>query len=212
MTKPVTSVAIMMLLDRASSSSTIPVSKYLPGYDKLQVITKFNEADGTYETRPAKTVMTIRHLLTHTSGIGYGFTNPIENAAEAEPERVGAAAAARPGDKVELRRQHARARHDRREGQRHDARGLVPGAHLQAARHARHVVRGAADKQSRVPPIQPLHRQGQEQPARRSRPTPAAPFRGDGGLYSTVEDYWRFMRMLLNGGKLGSAKILSENR
>ena len=39
--------------------------------------------------------------------------------------------------------------------------------------------------------------------------TPSAPYRGDGGLYSTIEDYSRFVRMLLNGGTLGSAKILS---
>ena len=43
----------------------------------MQVITRFNEADGTYETRPAKRAMTIRHLLTHTSGIGYAFSNII---------------------------------------------------------------------------------------------------------------------------------------
>src|SRR5262249_2293366 len=54
-----------------------PVSKYLPGFDNLKVITKFNEADGTYETRPAKRAMTVRHLLSHTSGIGYAFCNPI---------------------------------------------------------------------------------------------------------------------------------------
>ena len=39
--------------------------------------------------------------------------------------------------------------------------------------------------------------------------TPTPPFRGDGGLYSTIEDYGKFVRMLLNDGTLGSAKILS---
>src|SRR6185503_20319861 len=39
--------------------------------------------------------------------------------------------------------------------------------------------------------------------------TPTAPFRGDGGLYSTVQDYSKFVRMLLNDGTLGGAKILS---
>jgi methyl acetate hydrolase len=38
---------------------------------------------------------------------------------------------------------------------------------------------------------------------------PTPPFRGDGGLYSTVEDYSKFVRMLLNEGTLGSAKLLS---
>ena len=60
------------------------------------MITKFNETDATYETRPAKAAMTIRHLLTHTSGIGYAFTNPIEHGYQQdEEERVGAAAARR---------------------------------------------------------------------------------------------------------------------
>src|SRR6202521_4386396 len=79
MTKPVTSVAIMMLFEQGKLKLDDPVSKYLTGFDNLQVITKFNEKDATYETRPAKRPMTIRHLLTHTSGIGYGFTNPIED-------------------------------------------------------------------------------------------------------------------------------------
>src|SRR5690349_18169030 len=77
MTKPVTSVAIMMLAEQGKLSLDDPVSKFLPGFDHLQVITKFNDKDGTYETRPAGTVMTLRHLLTHTSGIGYAFSNPI---------------------------------------------------------------------------------------------------------------------------------------
>jgi methyl acetate hydrolase len=73
MTKPVTSVAIMMLLEQGKLALDDPVSKYLPGFDKLEVITKFNAAEGSYETRPAKRTMTLRHLLTHTSGIGYGL-------------------------------------------------------------------------------------------------------------------------------------------
>ena len=66
MTKPVTSVAIMMLMEQDKLKLDDPVSKYLDGYDKLQVISKFNEKDGTYETRPAKRAMTVRHLLSHT--------------------------------------------------------------------------------------------------------------------------------------------------
>src|SRR6202142_2745963 len=77
MTKPVTSVAIMTLVEAGKLKLDDPVSKYLPGFDNLQVITQFNEKDATYETRPAKRPMTIRHLLTHTSGIAYGSFNPI---------------------------------------------------------------------------------------------------------------------------------------
>jgi methyl acetate hydrolase len=78
MTKPITSVAVMMLIEEGKLKLDDPVSKYLAGFDHLQVITKFNEKDATYETRPAKRPMAIRHLLTHTSGLGYAFTSPIE--------------------------------------------------------------------------------------------------------------------------------------
>ena len=71
MTKPVTSVAIMMLVDEGKLKLDDDVAKYLPKYKNPLVISKFNEADATYETRPAKRPITIRHLLTHTSGLGY---------------------------------------------------------------------------------------------------------------------------------------------
>src|SRR5436190_1375836 len=87
MTKPVTSVAILMLMEQGKLKLDDPVSAYLDGYDKLQVITKFNAKDATYETRPAKNVMTIRHLLSHTSGLGYSFTNPIEYALFAKTKK-----------------------------------------------------------------------------------------------------------------------------
>jgi methyl acetate hydrolase len=64
MTKPITSVAVMMLVEAGRLRLDDPVSKYLDGFDNLQVITRFNEADATYETRPARRPMTIRHLLT----------------------------------------------------------------------------------------------------------------------------------------------------
>lgn len=66
-----------MLVEQGKLSLEEPVSKYLPGFGKLQVITKFNESDGTYETRVARQVMTVRHLMTQTSGIGYPLSNPI---------------------------------------------------------------------------------------------------------------------------------------
>ncbi len=46
MTKPVTSVAIMMLLEQGKIGLDDPVSKYLPAFARLQVMTRFNEADG----------------------------------------------------------------------------------------------------------------------------------------------------------------------
>jgi methyl acetate hydrolase len=51
----------------------------------------------------------------------------------------------------------------------------------------------------------------QELPPAEIPSVPTPPFRGDGGLYSTVQDYGKFVQMFLNGGRLGSAKILSES-
>jgi CubicO group peptidase (beta-lactamase class C family) len=70
-TKAITSVAVMMLYEEGKLLPDEPVSKYIPEFRKQQVIESFNEADTTYTTVPAKREVTIRDLLTHTSGIGY---------------------------------------------------------------------------------------------------------------------------------------------
>ena len=64
MTKPVTSVAVMMLVQEGDIGLDDPVSQYLPAFEDKQVIESFNAADKTYTTRPATTTMTVRHLLT----------------------------------------------------------------------------------------------------------------------------------------------------
>ena len=76
MTKPVTSVGIMMLYEQGKLRLDDPAGNYLPAYKGREVIATFNEKDATYTTRPAKGEMTIRHLLTHTSGLSYPFTSP----------------------------------------------------------------------------------------------------------------------------------------
>ena len=212
MTKPVTSVAIMMLAEQGKLKIDDPVSKYLDGYDTLQVITKFNAADGSYETRPAKTVMTIKHLLAHTSGIGYSFTNPIEYALVSKTQKGEweLPLLDDPGTKFNYSA---------------STRVLgfivekVTGSPLEPW-YQQHIFTPlgmvdtswavAAGKQARLAPqftrasgkIEPL-------PAATVPTTPTPPFRGDGGLYSTVDDYAKFVRMLLNDGTLGSARILS---
>jgi methyl acetate hydrolase len=214
MTKPVTSVAIMMLLEEGKLRLDDPVSKYLSGFDNLQVITKFNEADGTYETRPPKRAMTIRHLLAHTSGIGYAFCNPIVARLQRGTQKSEweLPLLSDPGDKWNY---SASTR----------VLGLIvekiTGTTLEAWYQER-IFKPlgmvdtswavAADKQSRVATT---HSRAtgtlQEQPRAQIPSTPTAPFRGDGGLYSTVRDYGFFMRMLLNGGHLGTTTILKES-
>lgn len=70
-TKAITSVAVMMLYEEGKFLLDDPVSKYIPEFAHERVIEKFNAADTTYTTIPAKRQVTIRDLLTHTSGIGY---------------------------------------------------------------------------------------------------------------------------------------------
>lgn len=70
-TKAITSVAVMMLYEDGQLLLDDPVSKYIPAFKKQTVLDKFNAADTTYTTVPAKKEVTIRELLTHTSGIGY---------------------------------------------------------------------------------------------------------------------------------------------
>jgi CubicO group peptidase (beta-lactamase class C family) len=70
-TKAITSTAIMMLYEEGKFLLDDPISRYIPEFTKPQVLDKFNAADTTYTTVPAKSEITIRQLLTHTSGISY---------------------------------------------------------------------------------------------------------------------------------------------
>ncbi|MEJ7767811.1 MAG: serine hydrolase domain-containing protein [Chitinophagaceae bacterium] len=70
-TKAVTSVAVMTLYEEGKFMLDDAVSKYIPEFKKSRVLDKFNAADSSYTTIAAKREITIRDLLTHTSGIGY---------------------------------------------------------------------------------------------------------------------------------------------
>jgi len=211
MTKAVTSVAIMMLADEGKLKLDDDVAKFLPKYKDPAVISRFNAADGTYETRPAKRPITIRHLLTHTSGIGYGFSSqtvatltqktmktevdlpllfePGESWAYGASTRVlGSVVEAISGQKLDA---FLDSRILKPLGMQ-DTAYLVP-----QSKYARVVAvnqRGADGKFT-------------ERPAQATIP---ASVQGDGGLYSTAADYGLFLRMLLNGGRLGSTRILNE--
>jgi methyl acetate hydrolase len=211
MTKPVTSVAIMMLVDEGKLTLDDDVAKYLPKYKDPVVISKFNEADATYETRPAKRAITVRHLLTHTSGIGYGFASPMltkimqktkqaeldlpllfdpgESWAYGASTRVlGHVVEAISGQKIDV---FLESRILQPLGM-HDTSYLVPTA-----------------KYPRVVAVNARATDGKFV----ERPMPAtlpATVQGDGGLYGTASDYGLFLRMLLNSGKLGHRRILSE--
>jgi CubicO group peptidase (beta-lactamase class C family) len=70
-TKAITSVALMMLFEEGKFLLDDPISKYIPEFSHPQVLDKFKEKDTTYSTVPAFREITVRDLLTHTSGIDY---------------------------------------------------------------------------------------------------------------------------------------------
>ena len=73
MTKPITSVAVMMLLEEGKILLNDPISKYLPDFKNPTVLVSDGSNEGQYHMVPAKREITIRNLLDHTSGISYGF-------------------------------------------------------------------------------------------------------------------------------------------
>ena len=73
MTKAITTVALMMLYEEGKFSMDTPVWDFIPEFKKITVLDKFDKAQATFSSKPLKKPLTIRHLLTHTSGIGYAF-------------------------------------------------------------------------------------------------------------------------------------------
>ena len=211
MTKPVTSVAIMMLVDEGKLKLDDDVAKYQPKYRNPVVISTFNDADGSYTTRPARRPITIRHLLTHTSGIGYGFSSPTLTKIQQKTmqNEVDLPLLFDPGESW------AYGASTRVLGQVVEA---ISGQKLDAFLDSRILQPlGMRDTSYLVPT--PKYARVVAVNARGSdgrfveRPMPAtlpASVAGDGGLYGTAGDYGLFLRMLLNDGKLGNTRILSE--
>ncbi len=80
MTKPITGMAAMMLVDEGKLRLDQPIADLLPAFGKMQVQVT---PDGSMtDLRPARTLITVRHLLTHTAGLGYSIIQkgPIKDA------------------------------------------------------------------------------------------------------------------------------------
>jgi CubicO group peptidase (beta-lactamase class C family) len=208
MTKAVTSVAVMQLVEQGKLQLDDPIGKYLPKFSNPLVLTKFNPVDASYETRPAKRAITIRHLLTHTSGLGYTFSNQTLNAIQQKTKKADY-------DLPLL--------FDPGEGWAYGPSTRVLGDLIAA------ITRQPLDQYLQSKVLGPLNMNDTTYlppPEKYSRVVavnardatgkfverPAGPIQinvaGDGGLYSTAADYATFLRMLLNGGRLGQARIL----
>jgi len=212
MTKPVTSVAVMMLVQEGDVGLDDPVANYLPAFEDPQVIETFNPADKTYTTRPAARPMTVRHLLTHTSGLGYGFSNPT----------MAALVGGDPGASVTrfplLHDPGARWTYGESTRVLGKLVEEVSGQPLDEFMTERiFIPLGMSDTFYTVPApkvsrVVTVHRTTPEGLV--ETPNPAeitAPVYGDGGLHSTAADYAKFIQLFLNDGRApNGARLLSE--
>jgi CubicO group peptidase (beta-lactamase class C family) len=71
-TKAITATAVMMLWEEGKFQLDDPISKYIPEFKNPQVLNTFQKKDSSFTTVSASHEITIRQLLTHTSGLGYG--------------------------------------------------------------------------------------------------------------------------------------------
>lgn len=211
MTKAITSAALMQLVDQKKVALDDPVSKFFPAFGRLSIITDFDAATGAYSTKPSTKPVTVRHLLTHTSGLGYGFTSPIVR--DFKP---------RNGDTFEVGPLLFEPGEQWIYGTSTDWVGriveTVSGQTLDAYFRERILdPLGMHDTHFNVPEatlprlVALWKRQADgtlvENPA--ERPAPVTRFNGGGGLSSTAADYIRFVQMILNNGELNGRRILS---
>ena len=214
MTKPVTSLALMQLVEQGRLTLDDPAEKYLPELVGLKVIESFDATTGAYQVRPAARAPTVKHFLTHTSGLAYPFTSAIwrdfkPRAGEIYPfggpllfdpgthwhyststDVVGKLVEAVSGQKLEdYFRQHIFV-----PLKMNDTSYNVPEA--KGPRLVAQQQRGGERMDGAI--------ELQKPQLGLSIPSPI----GGGGLASTADDYGRFVRMLLNSGTLDGARVL----
>lgn len=211
MTKAITSVAAMQLVEQGRFTLEDPVQKYLPEFAAIQEFVTFDFATGAYRLQPATRPVTVRHLLTHTSGIGYNFTSAIIRdfkPREGELYPVGPLLF-EPGQ-----RWLYGAGLDQGLGQLIEK---ISGQRLEDY-FRDHIFNPLAmvdtfynvpkEKEARLVPV---HRRAANGTIARGAnpPNPLVPQpTGGGGLASTATDYIRFTRMILNDGALDGARVL----
>jgi len=217
MTKPIASAAVMMLYEEGKFHLEDPISKWIPGMDKVRVL-ESEDSDGTH-TVPLKREITVKQLLTHTSGLN-NSRGYASNGTFGRDQSLKEMAAKLPN--VPLSHQPGEAW---RYGMSIDVLGHLvevwsgktfdvflqeriftplgmkdTGFHVPKEKLDRVSKTYALDKSGVVQPVPP-------------RGDPSRPpkfFSGGGGLYSTATDYLRFCQMLINGGTLDGKRLLGR--
>jgi methyl acetate hydrolase len=217
MTKAVTSVAAMQLVEQGKLQLEQPIGNVLPELSAPQVLDGFDDA-GAPRLRAAKRPITLRHLLTHTAGFGYEFDDPdlvrYVKASSTPATSTGKLAALRlplmfdPGDRWEY-------------GISIDWVGraieAVSGQPLSVYfRDKIFAPLGMTDteyaisseQQSRLVQRHQRKADGSLEPMPPEKPPQREFWGGGGGLYSTGRDYLVFLQMLLHQGGFNGARLL----
>ena len=238
-TKAITSVAAMILYEQGKIMLDDPVSKYIPEFAKPVVLDKLNFADTSFTTVPARRAVTIRDLLTHTSGIGYPSIGSREaNALYAKydiPSGIATPKGYVLGDAI---KKLARLPLTHQPGER-----WTYGLNLDVLGYVIEVVSGMSldaffkqniftplgmhdtyfylpkDKQNRLKSLafedkEGMHIMPPVYNGSMQRDYPAMEgtyYSGGAGLSSTMYDYAIFLQMLLNGGEYNGKRILSAS-
>jgi CubicO group peptidase (beta-lactamase class C family) len=227
MTKPITSVAFMMLVEEGLVALDDPVSRFIPEWKNLGVY------DGgfmdTFRTKPPARPMLIVDLMRHTSGLTYGFQQRTN--VDAAYRKLGLGEVETRGTLDAMVAGLAGLPLEFSPGEAWNYSvstdvlgfliGKISGQGFDAFLKARvFEPLGMADTDFHVPAAKAgrlaacyaLGRTGvvlQDDPTTSSYLSPPSFLSGGGGLVSTVDDYLRFCRMLLNGGELDGQRLLS---
>jgi len=219
MTKPITAVAALILMEEGQLLLTDPVARYLPEFGEMQVL----EADGSL--RAATRPMTIRHLLTHTAGLSYGgYEHAVSKRYEASDHWSASSLeefskriarlplAADPGTfwhysvSLDVLGRVIEVASGETLDQIFKTKIFDPLGMSETGFTLRE------DQRDRLVPLYE-YREGGMTPAAADEINeylkPNFPA-GGGGLVSTLPDYLRFARMLLGNGELEGARILSR--
>ncbi len=229
MSKAITSVAVMMLHEEGKLRLDDPVSKYIPAFKTPKVLVKFNEKDSTATSIPAKREVTIRHLLSHTAGIPYShplykkagipdfFSVENKTIAQTMSALGGLPLLHEPGEKYTY-------------GLNTDVLGYVVevasgmrfGEFLQKRIFEPLGMNdtGFYQPEGKKPRLMHLYTQKSPEAPMTKHPDfaeenyPIAGAKtyesGGAGLSSTVQDYAKFLQLLLNGGKFNNRQLLGR--
>ena len=226
MTKPMVGVAMMMLFEEGKWQLDDPVTKFIPEFKNLRVMTV--NASGNITTEPARRPPTMREVMSHTAGFGYGLENihPVDRAfidKSVMPTTSQQQMIERMAD-IPLKFQPG-------EGWAYsiavDIQGAIieklTGKSLGAFLDERlfkplkmtdTAFRVSSDREGRLAQVYQGDPAGGKLAIATTGITidilkPGGRENGGGGLYSTTADYARFAQMLANKGELDGARILS---